>query len=73
MTLQQAARLAMEAMRAEVKRLAVDANLCDRLGLKEPGTLRASKRRRRLLAAIATLSTVCSGENRRLDGEKTVR
>ncbi len=56
MMLPQAVKVALKSMRAEAQRLAVDANLCDRVGLKEPGTLRASKRRRRLSEAIATLS-----------------
>jgi hypothetical protein len=43
-------------MRAEVKRIALDANLCDRLGLKEPGTVKASKRRKELLAACEVLA-----------------
>ena len=64
MTLPQAVKVAIESMRAEAQRLASDANLCDRVGLKEPGTIRASKRRRRLLEAIATLAEMGSGEHR---------
>jgi len=55
MTLAKAVRLAVATMRAECKRLAFDANLCDRLGLKEPGAVKASKRRRELLAAVDAL------------------
>jgi hypothetical protein len=42
-------------MEAEIRRLAVDANLHDRLGLDAPHANLASKRRRRLRQAIEAL------------------
>jgi hypothetical protein len=56
MTLPRAVRLAVEAMRLEVKRLAFNANIADRLKVTAPEAMKASKRRRELLNAITLLS-----------------
>jgi hypothetical protein len=47
MTLPQAAQLAVKVMRAEVNRLAFDANLAERLGAAIPEAVKAAKERRR--------------------------
>jgi len=51
----QAVRLAISAMQAERKRLAMSANLYTRAGCDTPGTRAAAERRERLAAAIALL------------------
>ncbi len=47
--------LAIECIRAEIKRLAVDANLHDRFGMDTPHGRNSSARRKQLQEAIATL------------------
>lgn len=51
-----AIRLAIEAMKLEIRRLNVDANLHEMCGLDSPGAISASKKRAELREAIALLS-----------------
>lgn len=55
MTHAQARRIAIQAIESEIKRLAVDANMHERLGATYPAAVKASARRRALRAAIAKL------------------
>lgn len=55
MTHAQARKIAIESIRAQIKALAVDANMHDRLGATYPHAINASKRRRELMEAIDTL------------------
>ena len=55
MTIPQAVKLAIGALRKEAQRLAFDANLAEKLGATAPEAVRASRDRRRILAAIETL------------------
>lgn len=55
MTHAQARRIAIAAIEAQIKALAVDANMHDRLGATYPHAVKASQRRAVLRAAIATL------------------
>jgi hypothetical protein len=48
-------RIALQAMQSEIQRLAVNANLHDKLGLTTPALVQASKRRQQLQEAIAAL------------------
>jgi len=50
-----AIRLALECIEAEIKRLAVEANLHEVYGLASPGAMQASRRRQELRAVITTL------------------
>lgn len=58
MTIARAIRLATEAIKLEVKRLAFDANVLDKLKLVTPESVKASKRRRDLLEAISILEAL---------------
>jgi hypothetical protein len=60
MTPAKAVRLAIECIRAEVKRIAFDANLADRLHVTDSFAVKASKRRHDLLAAIEELRAMVS-------------
>ncbi len=55
MTIRQALRLAMRAMQAECRRLAVDANLAERLGAVYPGAREAARLRAQYRQAIERL------------------
>lgn len=56
MTPARARRIAIACIQAEIKRLAVNANLHDRYQADAPACVEASKRRKQLLAALAELS-----------------
>ena len=56
MTYQQAIKLATEALEKEIERLAVDANLHEKLGADYPHAIRAAKRRKKLRVAIELLN-----------------
>lgn len=58
MTPAKAVRLAVALIRAEVKRIAFDANLADRMHVTDSFAVRASQRRRELLAACDVLATL---------------
>lgn len=55
MTRRAALRLAIEALEAQARRLAVDARLFEDYGADYPRALRAAKERRRLAEAIKVL------------------
>lgn len=55
MTHAQARKIAIEAIRQQIKSITIDANMHDRLGATYPHAINASKRRRELLEAIDTL------------------
>lgn len=56
MTPARARQLAVQALEREIKALAVDANLHERMGLAAPHAVEASKRRRELREAVRVLS-----------------
>lgn len=55
MTHAQARKIAIQAIEAQIKVLAFDANMHERLGVDTPHAVKASVRRRELRAAIVTL------------------
>lgn len=55
MTHAQARKIAIEAIRQQIKTITVDANMHDRLGATYPHAINASKRRKELIEAIDTL------------------
>jgi len=50
--------LAIAAMQRECRRFAVDATLCETMGLRAPSAVRASETWRELTAAVALLRTL---------------
>lgn len=56
MTHAQARRIAIEAIEAQIKALAIDANMAERLGATYPAAVKASQRRKELRAAIVKLN-----------------
>lgn len=55
MTRKQALRMAQECIEREIRRVAVEANMADVCGATYPAAVAASKRRKTLYDAIATL------------------
>lgn len=58
MTHSQARTIAIRAIEAQIKALAIDANMHERLGATYPRAIQASAERARLRAAIAKLQEV---------------
>lgn len=52
-----AVRIAIAAMREEIRRLNVEANLFDMLGADHPAAVSASKKRKEIKEAIAVIET----------------
>lgn len=55
---QQAINLAIDAIRGQIKRFVVDANLYDKGGADYPHAKKSSERRKQLLDAIEVLETM---------------
>ena len=62
---EQAIKLAIEAMRAQLQRLAVDANMCDVYGATYQAAVGASAKRKQVLEAIEILDQEVNNGNKR--------